>query len=226
MDETVEMNRLAVAFQDRDSSDTDYLLIVKEAVRNEKGVQPARWSPVGLGWEYSLWPDIGERAGFCEVKQLSVCTASFPAVTTMEAYVSLYRGVIKDACSAEEFSTRFQVKLTIELDGDNVLSSQDSDKYYLESIEELFIKNNVPYKDADATQVAGTRSFTVEGTDFEFMRTAYSLSNHFTPDVKAPTRIRAYLQITEREQEADATVSSALGVAIHSEPDAMLLCPR
>jgi hypothetical protein len=179
MGHVIEKDRAVFEFREREGSEADLLLLVKESVlEGGAGFSADTWQCLGLSWEYALWPEIGERAGLCEVGRLSVnqdLTGETP--TNMEEYITLYREAIKCARSAGDFFARFNVSAVIDSHGDG-LDGVTDDKYGRESLEKFLDEHKAVFHEEEADGPVKKRAV-IPVCDFASLSAARSLSNYF-----------------------------------------------
>lgn len=209
----VEKDRAVFKITDRETSEADYLLMVKEAAKGgyKTGSVADKWRVLGFGWEYSLWPTIGERAGLCEVGRLYL-GHDLPGIprTTMEDYVKIYREVIKCARKESDLFAQFAVSVRITMQDGGVTAVKD--KYERESLGK-FLAGHQPVFTEEGQGDAVRQSAAVSITSVGSLKAAYGLSHYFPgPDAANKT--------VEIDLRFDEPVSVGIGVAGAAREDA------
>jgi len=129
----VEIKREIYAFEVGNNCDNKFL-IIEEELDGELQLQ------VYKGWDYRMWPDIGERGAMCEVGELFIRESNKDVNISIEKYIKIYRNAFKDEKPIEKIFDNYNIKALAKrdkkYDKENRYYIKDFEKYKLEKTNE------------------------------------------------------------------------------------------
>lgn len=129
----VEIKREIYAFEVGNNCDNKFL-IIEEELDGELQLQ------VYKGWDYRMWPDIGERGAMCEVGELLVRENGQDKKISIEDYIKIYRKAFEKEKPIERIFDNYKINSVVKrdkkYDEENRFYIRDFDKYNLEVVKE------------------------------------------------------------------------------------------
>lgn len=99
----VEINKNIYSFQPGEKC-CDKFLVIEEEIDQKNQLQ------VFKGWNYNIWPSIGERGAMCEVGELLIRTSDDDIKFSIEEYVKIYRDAFKNEKPIEKIFEDYNIK--------------------------------------------------------------------------------------------------------------------
>lgn len=135
MSYTIEYNRKVYIDKEKNETEPNYLLLIKQGDSNVYDpvtkLRARDWDFIVYGWEYRLWNEIGRRGGATEGGSLQRAVGwQGTKWWSIEEYIALYRKAIKNAKPIEKILEDFDIEVEINIVDENKEKTKEDEKEY------------------------------------------------------------------------------------------------